>query len=131
MVWVALGTLLMAFTSAIALRDPKLHLGLGIVQLMGARALLASVPLAVCGIAGLWLLMRRRLTGAYLVAVLSATWAICLSVETWKDYDGAVTGMAAAYLLAAIWSLSTARNWARASRNGSCSAIAGGSEQGR
>ena len=128
-VWVALGTLLMLYTSAMALRDPKLHLGMGPFQLMGARALMLSVPLTACGIAGLFLLVKQRLTGAYLVAVLSTTWTICLGVETWKDFDGVVAGMAAAYLLAAIWSLSTARNWARAFRDNSRTPIAGGTEQ--
>lgn len=127
-VWISLGTLLMIYTSAMAVRDPKLHLGLGIVHLMGARALFASLPLSFCGLAGLWLLLRQRLTGPYLLALFSLTWSICLGADAWKDFDPVIAGTGGLYLLAAAWSIWTARHW-HETANRRAKVASAGSEQ--
>ena len=126
-VWIALGTLLMVYTSLMAIRDPKLHLGFGIGRLMGARALIASLPLSACGFAGLTLLLRHRVTGPYLLALFSLTWTVCLGLDALRDFDAAVAGIAALYLLATVWSIHTARRWEHFSSDRAAIAAGSGS----
>jgi hypothetical protein len=102
----------MGFATLEAVRNPKhLHLGFGIVDLMGARALLAALPLLIAGLFGLGLLLLRRLSGAVLVAAFSLTWAVCLGLGQWDDFEPLIAVIAAAYLLTAIWALRKAAQW--------------------